>query len=137
MISKKKFSRGGQSFLALVLLIGAIISISVLLVAFLASTLVDTGYGYAASSNAQFLAMSGIQDALLQLDRNAAFASSGYTVNVGNYSANVTVMQNDPSAGFVTIISSATVQLHKRTVEVVAIEDAQTSSVTVLSVQNI
>ena len=123
----------GQAFLSLVFLIGAIVAIVGLLVAFFANSFVDTGYGLSASASAEASATSGAQDAMLQLDRNTGFSSAGYTIAVVSSTATVSVTQNAPSAGYVTILSTATVSNHKRKVQVILFNNASTSQLSVVS----
>jgi hypothetical protein len=122
----------GQTFLALVLLIGGIVVFIGLTLAFLASSFIDTGYGYQASVQAEAIAASGAQDALLQLDRNAGFSTGGYVVSVGSSTAAVSVTN---SGGTATILSVATVANRTRKVSVVAAISASTSQVSVVSWQ--
>src|SRR5665213_3801651 len=130
-------SRSGQSFLVLVFLIGGMVAIVGVMIALFANSFVNTGFGYQTSALAEAAATSGAQDALLQLDRNASFASSGYTLTVGSTTATISVTQNTPSANLVTISSTATVFAHKRTISVVLSENASTSQMTVISWQEI
>jgi hypothetical protein len=133
------YFRKGQSFLGLVVLIGGIISVVGLLVAFLANSFIDTGYGLAASINAEAVAISGAQDALLQLDRNTNFsyASPGYPVVASGSTAMVTVNQNTPAAGYITVISTATVLGHTRTIDAVLSKNSSTTQMSVVSWQDV
>jgi hypothetical protein len=125
-------SRKGQVFLALIFFIGGIIAIVGLLLAFLAASSADSGYGVAASFAAESAATAGAEDALLQLDRNAAFASAGYSVPSGSSTATVTVT-NPSSAGQATILSVSTVSAHTKKISVVVSENAATGQVNVIS----
>ncbi len=127
--------RHGQAFLALVLLIGGLALAVGITLAFVSNSFVDVGYGYRASLQAQAAATSGAEDALLQLARNAAFATTTYSFAAGNTTVNVSVTQNAPSAGFATISSTATVANHTRTLAVIAAVNASTSQVNVISWQ--
>jgi hypothetical protein len=127
--------RKGQSFLALIILIGAIVAAIGVTIAFWAGTFVNIGFGYQTSAQAQAAASSGAEDALLKLDRNAAFSSSGYSLGVGSTTASVSVTQNSPSTNFITIISSSTVSNHVGKVSVVLSENATTGQLTVVSWQ--
>lgn len=127
--------RYGQAFLALVLLIGGLALAVGITLAFISNSFVDVGYGYRASLQAQAAATSGAEDALLQLDRNAAFASPGYSFVAGSTTVSVSVTQNIPSAGLATISSTATIANHTRTLAVVAAVSTSTSQVNVLSWQ--
>ena len=126
--------RGGQAFLSLVLLVGATIGLIGMMLIFFANSFVDTGYGYRALAQAEAVAGAGAQDALLQLARNVNFSNTGgYAVAVGSSTATVTVTQNSPSAGLVTILSTAVVSSRIRKINVVAAVNASTSQVTVNS----
>lgn len=128
----------GQAFLSLVLLVGGAMTLIGLTLAFIATSFIDTGYGYQAITQAQAAATSGAQDALLQLDRNVTFGnSSGYTYSlpVGSSTATVTVTQSSPSAGFVTILSTATIANRTGKVMVVAAVNTTTSQTAVASWQ--
>jgi len=132
----RKGGTSGQAFLSLVLLMGGAMLLIGLTLAFIATSFIDTGYGYQALTQAQAAAASGAQDALLQLDRNAGFGTTNgyvYTVSVGSSTATVTVTQNAPSAGLVTIYSTATVANRTRNITVVASVNASTSQVAVVS----
>lgn len=130
---KVNSSSKGQSFLALVFLIGGIVAVVGVTIAFFASSFVDSGFGYQASATAEAAATSGAEDALLQLDRNATFSSSGYSLAVGSTTATVSVTQSDPSSNFVTVSSTATVSNHTKKIAVVLSENAATSQFTVVS----
>jgi hypothetical protein len=123
----------GQAFLALVFLIGGVIGAIGVTLAIIANSSVDSGYGYQASVQAQSMATSGAEDALLQLDRNAAFSSGGYNLGVGSGTATVTVTQGSPSTGFATILSAATVSSRTRKLNVVVSVNASTSQIDVVS----
>lgn len=130
----------GQTFLALVIFIGGIVTVAGLLIAFFATSAVDTGYGVAASSNAESAATAGAEDALLQLDRNPQFASSPYNFVFGPYVgeygpayADVVVTQNSPSAGLVTILSASAVNGREKKIQVIVSEDASTGAISVVS----
>jgi len=114
----------GQAFLALVLLVGVLIIMTGGTLIFLVSTFVDTSYGSRAVAQARSLAIGGVEDALMQLDRNSTFASGGYTVTVASSTATVTVTQNSPVANEDTILSIATVSGRTRTLNVVVSENA-------------
>ena len=128
----------GQTFLALVFLIGGIVLLIGFTLAFLANSFIDTGYGYQASVQAEAVAISGVEDALLQLDRVSSSSLPGsYTIPVGSNTATVTVTQNVPSAGLITLLSAATVSSHTRKVNVVAAINAATNQVSVVSWQDV
>lgn len=137
---KRYFSnRKGQAFLALTFFIGGILAVAGILIAFIALSYVDTGYGVAASFKAEAAATAGAEDGLLQLDRNAAFST--VPMSGGNYSvssasgavATVTVTPNPTSPGLVTILSAATVSGHTKNISVVVSENAATDQVSIVS----
>jgi hypothetical protein len=131
--SSLKGQRKGQSFLALVFLIGGIVAVVGVTIAFFASSFVDSGFGYQASASAEAAATSGAEDALLQLDRNASFASAGYSIAVGSTTAKVSVTQGNPSPNFVTVSSTAIVAGRAKKISVILSENASTSQFTVVS----
>ena len=139
MINVKRYfyNRNGQAFLALTFFIGGILAVAGILIAFLTLSSVNAGYGIAASARAEEAATAGAEDALLQLDRNAAFStavSGPYTVSsASSTTATVTVAQNSPSAGLVTILSASTVSGHTKNISVVVSENASTGQVSVVS----
>lgn len=127
--------RRGQAALSLVFLVGGITVVLGATLALLAYSFLSSGYGFEASQRAYSAARSGAADGILQLVRNKSYASAGYTVPTGTTSATVTVTQNSPTTGQVTITSAATVALRLRTVRAVAAVDTTTGQVTILSLQ--
>lgn len=130
----------GQAFLALVFFIGGIVSVASLLIAFLAASSIDTGYGAAASANAEAAATAGAEDGLLQLNRDASFPtgssmSDPYTVTPSGSAgtATVTITQNSPSSGLITILSSVTVLGHTKKIDVVVSENSSNGQINVIS----
>lgn len=130
-------SKRAQAFLSLVFVIGGIVAVIGVLLAFLANTFIDTGYGYQASATAEAVATSGAEDALLQLDRNASFSSSGYSLAVGSSTATVVVTNNAAATGAVTVLSTASVSNRTRKVQVVLSETTSTGQLTITSWQEI
>ncbi|MDP2598662.1 MAG: hypothetical protein Q8P49_02440 [Candidatus Liptonbacteria bacterium] len=126
-------ARRGQAVLSLVLLIGGIVVAVGVTLAFLATSFINSAYGYRAAQRAAAVASSGAYDALQRLSRNSAFSSSGYTLTVGSDSATVTVTQDSPATDQVTITSTATVSLAQKTVRVIVSIDPNTSQTTVVS----
>lgn len=132
----------GQAFLALVFLIGSIIVLLGVTIAFLVNSSVDTSYGYANVEVAEAVATAGVEDALLQLDRNVCFPAGGtnpYTVAVGSNTATITVTQTAPSTcdAKITILSVATVTNRTRKVNVTLIPDPNTGQLQITSWQTI
>jgi hypothetical protein len=128
------YNRKGQAFLALTFFIGGILAVAGILIAYLALSYINTGYGVAAAFKAEAAATAGAEDGLLQLDRNAQFSSTGYSVSVASSTmATVTVTQNTPASGLVTILSVVTISGHTKKINVVASENAATGQVSVVS----
>ena len=130
--------RRGQTFLALVLFIGGIVTVIGLLIAFFAASSLDTGYGVAASFNAESAATAGAEDALLQLDRNAQFPTGSgisvpYNFTAGSSTASVNVTQNSPTSSQATILSTATVSGRTKKIQVIVSTNASTTAVTIIS----
>lgn len=126
-------NKKGQVFLSMALLIGGIIVAVGIFFSFFVSSFIDSGYGLQSSYIAEAVATSGIEDALLQLERNGAFSNtSGYSVQVGTYSAQVTVSAPS-SSGLITIFSSATVLSRKKQISVIVSESPINNQITVAS----
>ena len=121
----------------MVFFIGGIVAIVGLLIAFFAASSADTGYGVSAAFSAESAATAGVEDALLQLNRNAKFPQNSaignpYTVSSGGSTATVTVT-NPSSANQATILSVATVNAHTKKIQVIVSEDATTGQVNIVS----
>lgn len=128
----------GQAAISFVFVIGGIIILIGITLAFLNAGFLSSSYGFVASEQALATAQAGVQDATLQLERNMSFSSpGGYGITVGSYSATVTVTQNSPAAGLVTIVSFATVSFHTRKIQAVASVNATTGAVSLVSSQEI
>lgn len=130
-------NKRGQTFLALVFLIGGVIVLAGMTMAFVTNSFIDTGYGLRASLSAEATAISGAQDAILQLERNMSFSTSGYNVIIGSSTATVVVTQNSPSSGFVNILSSASVSGRVKKINVVLMESTTTDLLSVVSWQEV
>ena len=129
--------RHGQGLLALVILMGGIILASGIGFALITISSVNATFGYQSTEQAEAVATAGVEDALLQLARNNTFSSTGYSLAVGSSTATVTVTQNSPSAGFVTITSKTKVSLWLRNIQVVASENPTTGQTSVISWQDV
>lgn len=122
---------GGQAILSLVFLIGGIIVLIGLTVAFFATSFINVASGFQAAERAKFTAASGAYDALMRLAR-AKDLSGSYIVPVGGLSAAVTITQF-PSAGSVEIISAATVSNRDRKVRAVVSRNATSGEMSLFS----
>lgn len=131
---KLPIALNGQATLALVFLIGGIILVVGVSSAFVVTSFITSGYGFQSASRAAMVANAGIDDALIKLIRNKDFSSpTPYQLPVGEYSASVTVVQNYPAAGKVTITSTAAVRAHQRKVQAIAAVDAASGEVQLVS----
>jgi uncharacterized protein (UPF0333 family) len=133
----KKMHSTGQSLLALVILMGGILLTAGIALSFVVLTSVSSDFGYESSEQAQSVAMAGVQDALLQLDRNSNASSSGYSIAVGSSTATVTITQSSPSSGYVTIVSAATVSNNTKKINVVVSESSSTGQSGIVSWVNV
>lgn len=124
--------RKAQAVLALVLLIGGIIVIIGLALAFFATSFVNSAYGFIAAQRAETVAASGVYDALLRLDRNKDLSGSVTVILDGN-PASVTVTQDSPSSGLVAISSAATISNHTRTINAVVSRSSSTGETRLVS----
>ncbi len=123
--------------MALVFLVGGIVILIGATLAFLANSFIDTGYGYQALTQAEAVATSGAEDALLKIDRGVFASNAAYSFPVGSSTASVTVTLGSPSAGYDTILSSATVANRTKAVSVVVAVNASTSQASVTSWQDV
>ncbi|GIW65267.1 MAG: hypothetical protein KatS3mg093_246 [Candidatus Parcubacteria bacterium] len=115
---KKK--NNGQAALSTIFLIGGIISLIAITLVIIISSYMTSAYSYQNSQRALAVANAGADDALLQLIRNKNFQDvNGYLVYSGNDSATVTVTQNSPSTGQVTILSIANIFSYRKKVRVI------------------
>ena len=121
-------------------------------IAFIASSYIDTGYGYKASSIAEAEANSGIQDALIQIDRGNAFAKAAtscltndgssctdyeYALPVSSDTVQVAIVRNQPTAGLTMITSRAKVLGRAVTMEAIGIMNTSTLQFTITSQQKV
>jgi hypothetical protein len=126
----------GQAALSLVILVGGIIVAIGVGLAFIVGTSISASAAYQAGTRAEQVAAAGVSDALLRLVRDRAFAAtSGYTMPLDSYQATVTVTQNTPVTGQVTINALARVSGYKRTLQAIAAVDQITGEVTVVQSQ--
>ena len=128
-------SRRGQGFLAFVLLIGVIVLTIAITLALIAGSSVNSIYAYRYAARAQAVALSGVEDALMQLERNTAFsAPSGYTLTVASDTATITVTQSSTSSPpTATVVSTATVNGSTKSVTAVVNGDSTTGSASIQS----
>ena len=125
--------------MALVFLMGGIVLLIGVTIAFFVNSLIDTGYGYKALVQADAAAASGANDAMLQIARNYSTLPNpdSYNLVVGSTTVSVTITQNSPSAGFATVLSTATVANRTRKINVILSINASTSQASMVSWQQI
>jgi uncharacterized protein YpmB len=115
-----KKNNKGQTALSTIFLIGGIISLIAITLVIIISSYITSAYSYQNSQRALAVANAGADDALMQLARNKNFAdTNGYLVYSGNDSATVTVTQNSPLTGQVTILSIANIFSYKKKVRII------------------
>lgn len=124
----------GQAVLSTIFIIGGIIVTIALSLAFLATSFVNSAYGFRVSEKAAEVASSGASDALVRLLRdNKCCSPSTYPVVVGSDTATVTVAQDSPAVGKITITSSATISFHQRTETIVVSKNSTSGLITIIS----
>jgi uncharacterized protein (UPF0333 family) len=131
------FSRRAQAALSMVFVIGVVVAIVTLTLAFLVISYLNSSFGFRAAQRAEAIAAGGAQDALLLLARQKEFANTGYCLPGGGpppcaSGAALVVVQNLGNDS-VRITSQATVSYRQRTVEVLASVATSTGSVSVRS----
>lgn len=129
--------KGGQVTISLVFVIGIIIALVGVTLAFLALSFLNSGYGFQAAQKALAIASGGAEDALLRFARDKDFGATAYVVPLGADTAQVTITKNSPQANLVTIISDATVSLHERKIQVIASVDPTNGRVNLISWQQV
>ncbi|MBI4087547.1 MAG: hypothetical protein HY434_01830 [Candidatus Liptonbacteria bacterium] len=132
-MSELLHSRRAQAVLSLVFLIGGIIVLAGLTLAFLANSFLNSTYGFAISERAKAVAASGAYDALMRLARNKDLSTSGYSLSVGSDSATVSVTQDSPATGLVIVTSISTISNRERRVRAVVSRDATSSLIATVS----
>ena len=127
----------GQTLLSLVLVIGTIVVAIGAIFVIVAAATSSSSFTYRASQAAQTAANAGIEDAMLQLTRNGAFASAGYGLTVGSTTATVVVLQATPAPGSVTVTSAATVGTVTRKLSALFSENTTTEQVNLVNIQTV
>ena len=120
----------GQAFLSTVLIVAGIMIVIAAAVAVLGATFIDSGYGVQASDKAESVATAGVNDAYVRLIRNSALSTSSYPVAMPEGNAMVSVTQNSPIAGEVTVLSIATIGGRTRKINAVFGFSSSTGQVT-------
>jgi hypothetical protein len=123
--------RKAQAALSTIFLIGGVILLFAVTLAVIAISFANSSIGFQASNRAHAIAMGGIRIAELYLLVDKDSASTGYCVPIASLpcpsgSAKVTVTQNSPTAGKVTILSDATVNRRRRLIQAVYVKSTTT-----------
>lgn len=105
--------------------------------AYLVISFINSGSGFQSANQALAAASAGADDAIMQINRNKDFASTGYTVQVNGNSASVSVSQNTPEAGQITILSESTVSRRKKKIQVIMSINSSTGQADMRSWQEI
>ena len=127
-IKNLKFPQRGVAALITILALGGIIFIVSMSTALLAFWSSQNAYASRWSDQAYYAAYSGVQDALIQLERNKDFSSDGYNLSV--YSSNdvsVVVTNNTSSA---TITATASEKQMKSKLQTIVDIDSATGLIT-------
>ncbi len=126
--------RTGQATLSLVFLVGGLIVLVGVSLAFIVISFISSGYGFRVSNQALSVAVAGAEDAVMRLVRNKDFSSmGGYSIPVSGWTANVTVTPNSPVSGQDTITSAAVISGYQRKIQVVVSVVSSTGRVDVVS----
>lgn len=125
-------TKKGQATLSLVFLIGGVALLIAVTLSLISISFLNSTFAFQAANRAMAMAISGADDAILTLDRNNTFSSSGYAVCAADC-ANVTVTRNTPMAGQTTILSTATVFASQRKIQIVVSINPLTGEVTMVS----
>ena len=123
-IQNTKYRSKGVAALITVLALGGIIFIVSMSTALLAFWSSQNAYASRWSDQAYYAAYSGIQDALIQLERNKDFSSDGYNLSV-NESNDVSIVVSNTGSS-VTITATATEKQVEKKLQTVADIDTTT-----------
>ena len=125
----------GQAALSTVFLIGGVIILFALTLAFLALRITASTYGAEAANRAEAAATAGAEDAILRLTREPIKPGfpEEYTFNIDNTRSASIKITRDEAAGLATIISSSTVGTNQRTIEVLVSFSSSTGMVDLIS----
>ena len=128
----------GQTMLSLIFLVGGVIITTGIALSILAISFLTSIADYRASAVVQAAAVSGINDGIMQVVRNANFSNvSGYTIPFSSVSDTVTVTQGSPVANETTVISLAQIGSVNRKIQAILAIDPNTKQVSVISYQKL
>ncbi|MDE2019358.1 MAG: hypothetical protein KGJ13_03350 [Patescibacteria group bacterium] len=134
-------SRSGQAFLALTLLISAIVIVVGATIAFITIAFIDSSYGLQAAGQANAAALSGVEDAALNLERYGLAWNPGpsntYTLSLPAGSATITFTPDSPTPDLATVVSAAVVQNRTQKIRAVFAVNPTTGQVALVSADKI
>ena len=133
--------RNGQAALSTIFLIGGVILLFAVTLAVIAISFANSSIGFQASNRAQAIAMAGIRVTESQLLTDKGYSDVGSCVPAASLpcpagSAKVTVTQNSPTTGKVTVLSDATVNRRRRLIQAIYVVSTTTEVIPV-SIQTI
>lgn len=120
----------GVTVLITVIVLGSIIVIVSFTTVILAYWEQGSVYSKLKTTEAYYLAYSGIQDAVLKISRNKDLPSSTSTLPVGSGTSTLNVLINTPSTGLFTIYSTGAVGNSNRKLRVIINVNPTSSLVT-------
>lgn len=109
----------GVAMLPMILALSFIILVVVLSLATIGYVETNIGSAQKKADEGFFVASAGVSDALIRIARDKNYSSSGYTLSVGNGSANIVVQKDTPVSGSSTITSTGTVSVSKRKIKMI------------------
>ena len=120
----------GIAVLPTILLIGGLVVEIGIAGLFISYFLNSSGFGVKISEEALSAAKSGIDDAIIKIIRNkGSVVSSPYTINIGNNSAQISVIKDLPSVGKYEITSLGSAGLKRRRLQAIINVDNNISQV--------
>ena|SRR3990167_6031901 len=128
----------GIAVLPTILLIGGLVVEIGIAGLFISYFLNSSGFGVKISEEALSAAKSGIDDAIIKIIRNkGSVVSSPYTINIGNNSAQISVIKDLPSVGKYEITSLGSAGLKRRRLQAIINVDNNSNEVKYESLKEI
>ena len=128
----------GIAVLPTILLIGGLVVEIGIAGLFISYFLNSSGFGVKISEEALSAAKSGIDDAIIKIIRNkGSVISSPYTINIGNNSAQISVIKDLPSVGKYEITSLGSAGLKRRRLQAIINVDNNSNEVKYESLKEI
>lgn len=133
------FKNKGIAALPTILLLGGL-AIEIIIALTVTSTVfVESEFGSKLSNDALLAANGGIDDAIMRVVLDKNFTSNLYTVNLGNYSADITACKDAPCIdnGKHKITSTGNAQTRRRKLEAILDVDSITGEVRLQSLKEV